>query len=193
MRKRCQGFTLIELMVTCVVFSIIVSATLVGLNFMSRLNVEKENYSPTLAGTMALENFFLRLVNAEQTRIVSGGQVLEFRLSDETGGSRWARFRFDPEKEILYYNYNIGDTANKDEVILRGVKNAYFVQDFRQRISLELVLYKKDAFQTAFNGGLSLLESKAYAVDTDPDTSDTVKLRTSVSARNIPTPRARIN
>lgn len=137
--KRQRAITLIELLIATVVFAIIISATIVGMRFMSRLRIDREAYEPALAGARALEYVFVRVLRSDGKthQITDGGQGLKFKVIEEAGGERWAKFSLDAQQQTLLYDYNLNDSTPA-EIVVRGIKNATFKREDGDRISVEL-------------------------------------------------------
>lgn len=196
--RRKTAITLIELVVATVIFGIIVSATIAGTMFLQRLHVEKKAYEPAMAGARALDYFFVRMLRSGKAEVldasgrsgVSAGPILEFSVAEEGGETRRSRFIFDAQKEALLYDYEFTPQRDDAEVVAKGIKSAVFRKDFEDRISVELEVSTEDIFQTALKALPAGAGKEALAVEVSPKT---IKLRTSVRGRNIPTPKGIIN
>ena len=188
LNRHKKGITLIELLIATVVFAVIISAAMVGMRFMSRLRVDKEAYEPAIAGARALEYFFTRVLRADDAQIMDAGRSLKFRVVEETGATRWAKFSKGLDDTLLY-DYNINDSEGP-EIVVKGIKDVVFIKDYQDRISVELEISTEDMFHAMLKSLPGLAEKEAFAVDVNPPT---LKLRTSVQPRNIATPKGVIN
>jgi len=187
--RKHKGITLIELLIATVVFAVIISASIVGLRFMSRLRADRSAYEPAIAGARALEYCFTRILRADDTEVLDSGSTLKFRVVEESGATRWAKFSKGDDNTLMY-DYNMDDSEDP-EVVVRGISDVMFQKDYQDRISVELEISTEDIFNTALMKYLlPLMEEEAFAVDVHPST---LRLRTSVRPRNTATPQGQIN
>ncbi len=188
--SRNKGVTLIELIAATMIFAIIVSAAGLGINFINRMDTNKQAYAPALAGAQILEYLFVRLLRSNQVWVKDSGRTLEFELVEETGTTRQAKFMLDAPAKTLLYDYDVNDD-NSPEIVAKGIEDIVFsTVSPASRVSIELEVTAEDVFQTVLQRLTPFMEKEAFAVELQPST---LKLRTSVRGRNMPTPRGLIN